>query len=49
MVLTSTDPLLARMGRSILNVQRQGDKVVGLRMDTLRTHNVHLIREESRA
>ena len=49
MVLTSTDPLLARMGHSILNVERQGDKVVGLRMDTLRTHNIHLVREESRA
>jgi D-aminopeptidase len=49
MVLTSTDPLLARMGRSILNVERHADKVLGLRMDTLRTHNVHLIREESRA
>jgi hypothetical protein len=49
MVLTSANPVLARMGKSILNVERKAGRVVGLRLDTLRTRNIHLARQESRA
>jgi hypothetical protein len=37
------------MGKSILNVERKAGRVVGLRMDTLRTRNIHLARQEQRA
>ncbi|QNK69248.1 serine hydrolase domain-containing protein [Variovorax sp. PAMC26660] len=49
MVLTSANPVLARMGKSILNVERKAGRVVGLRLDTLRARNIHLARQESRA
>lgn len=49
MTLTSTDPVLARMGKSVLNVERKAGRVVGLRLDTLRTRNIHLARQEPRA
>ncbi|MDM0007922.1 serine hydrolase domain-containing protein [Variovorax sp. J22G73] len=49
MTLTSNDPVLARMGKSVLNVERKAGRVVGLRLDTLRTRNIHLARQESRA
>ncbi|XAH21367.1 serine hydrolase domain-containing protein [Xylophilus sp. GW821-FHT01B05] len=49
MVLTSTDPVLAQLGRSILNVERNAGQVVGLRLDTLRTRRIHLVRQEASA
>lgn len=49
MTLTSTDPVLSQMGKSILNVERKAGRVVGLRLDTLRTRNIHLARQEPRA
>ncbi|CAN5381265.1 hypothetical protein BH10PSE18_BH10PSE18_02570 [soil metagenome] len=49
MVLNSTDPVLAQMGNSILNIEREAGQVTGLRLDTLRTRNIHLVRQESRA
>lgn len=49
MTLVSTDPVLSQMGKSILNVERKAGRVVGLRMDTLRTRNIHFARQEQRA
>jgi CubicO group peptidase (beta-lactamase class C family) len=49
MVLASTDPVLAQLGRSILNVERKAGRVVGLRLDTMRSRNIHLARREPRA
>ncbi|MFH0130524.1 serine hydrolase domain-containing protein [Variovorax sp. VaC1] len=49
MTLTSTDPVLSQMGNSLLNVERKAGRVVGLRLDTLRTRNIHLVRQEPRA
>nr|WP_255519258.1 serine hydrolase domain-containing protein [Xylophilus sp. ASV27] len=49
MTLTSTDPVLSQMGKSILNVERKAGRVTGLRLSTLRTRNIHLVRQEPRA
>jgi hypothetical protein len=49
MTLVSTDPVLGQMGRSILNVEREAGRVVGLRLDTSRSRNIHLARQESLA
>ena len=49
MVLASADPVLAQLGKSILNVERKAGRVVGLRLDTMRTRNIHLARQEPRA
>ena len=49
MTLASTDPVLAQMGASVLNVEREAGRVVGLRLSTLRTRNIYLARQEPRA
>lgn len=49
MVLASADPVLAQLGKSILNVERKAGRVVGLRLDTMRSRNIHLGRQEPRA
>ncbi|MBB1602026.1 hypothetical protein A9977_18475 [Variovorax sp. UMC13] len=49
MTLVSTDPVLGQMGRSILNVEREAGRVVGLRLDTSRSRNIHFARQESLA
>ncbi len=49
MTLVSTDPVLSQMGKSVLNVERKEGRVVGLRLSTLRTRNIHLVRQEPRA
>jgi CubicO group peptidase (beta-lactamase class C family) len=46
-VLTSTDALLAKLGSSVVNVERHAGKVTGLRLATLRTRAIHLIRQET--
>lgn len=45
---TSTDPLLAPV-RGVLNVERAEGRVVGLRLDTVRTRHLRLMRAESAA
>ncbi len=49
MTLTSTDPVLGQMGHSTLTVEREQGRVTGLRLHTLRTRNIHLVRQESHA
>ena len=47
--LASVDPVLAQLGKSVLTVERQGGRVVGLRFATTRSRNIHLARQEPRA
>ncbi|MNU52391.1 Penicillin-binding protein 4* [compost metagenome] len=47
--LASVDPVLAQLGKSVLNVERKGGRVVGLLFATTRSRNIHLARQEPRA
>lgn len=47
--LASVDPVLAQLGKSVLTVERQGGRVVGLRFATTRSRNIHFARQEPRA
>jgi len=49
MTLASVDPVLAQLGKSILNVKRKDGRVVGLQFATTRSRNIHLARQEPRA
>lgn len=42
----SADPLLSAVVRGVLNVERAGGRVVGLRLDSVRTRHLRLVREE---
>ncbi len=43
---SSADPQLSAVVRGILNVERAGGRVVGLRLDSVRTRHLRLLREE---
>ena len=47
--LASVHPVLAQLGKSVLNVERKGGRVVGLLFATTRSRNIHLARQEPRA
>ncbi|MCY1379652.1 hypothetical protein D9M69_673920 [compost metagenome] len=47
--LASVDPVLAQLGKSVLNVERKGGRVVGLLFATTRSRNIHFARQEPRA
>lgn len=49
MTLASVDPVLAQLGKSVLNVKRKEGRVVGLQFATTRSRNIHLARQEPRA
>jgi hypothetical protein len=49
MTLASVDPVLSQLGKSVLNVERKGGRVVGLLFATTRSRNIHLARQEPRA
>ncbi|HTD07049.1 serine hydrolase domain-containing protein [Undibacterium sp.] len=47
MAVTSADSLLSALGGGgILNIERRAGRVVGLRLDSLRTRHLHLLRAE---
>ncbi|WP_435471895.1 serine hydrolase domain-containing protein [Variovorax sp. GB1P17] len=50
MTFTPCDPLLAALGgSSVLNIERSAGRVVGLRLDSLRTRHIHFARQETHA
>lgn len=48
-LLTSTDPVLAKLGKIVLSFDREAGRVVGLRMNTARSRNLRFVRQESNA